>query len=49
MLKRAGYEVIDLGKDVLPEIFVESAERKRAKVIGFSAHLTTIMPARKCD
>jgi len=45
MLKGAGFEVVDLGKNVLPEEFVESAVNENASVIGMSALLTTTMPA----
>ncbi len=47
MLKGAGYEVIDLGKNVSAEQFVEAAHRERAAVIGMSALLTTTMPVMK--
>ncbi len=47
MLKGAGFEVIDLGNDVAPEEFIESAEREGAQVIGMSALLTTTMPVMK--
>jgi len=47
MLKGAGFEVIDLGKDVSPEKFVESAENEGARIIGMSALLTTTMPMMK--
>jgi 5-methyltetrahydrofolate--homocysteine methyltransferase len=47
MLKGAGYEVIDLGKDVAPENFVDTAEKENAQLIGMSALLTTTMPAMK--
>lgn len=47
MLGGAGYEVIDLGKDVSPERFVETARKEGARVIGMSALLTTTMPAMK--
>jgi 5-methyltetrahydrofolate--homocysteine methyltransferase len=47
MLKGAGFEVIDLGKDVAPEKFVETAIRENADVIGMSALLTTTMPTMK--
>ena len=47
MLKGAGFEVIDLGKDVPPEQFVEVAEKEKAEVIGLSALLTTTMPVMK--
>jgi 5-methyltetrahydrofolate--homocysteine methyltransferase len=44
MLKGAGFEVIDLGNDVPPEQFVETAQREGAPLIGMSALLTTTMP-----
>ena len=47
MLKGAGFEVIDLGNDVPPERFVETAKRVNADVIGMSALLTTTMPVMK--
>lgn len=47
MLKGAGFEVIDLGKDVSPEKFIDAAEESGAQVIGMSALLTTTMPAMK--
>jgi len=47
MLKGAGFEVIDLGNDVPPEEFIESAQREGAQVIGMSALLTTTMPVMK--
>jgi 5-methyltetrahydrofolate--homocysteine methyltransferase len=43
MLRGAGFEVIDLGKDVPPERFVEAAEHEQSGVIGMSALLTTTM------
>jgi len=43
MLKGAGFEIIDLGNDVAPERFVETAKAQGAKVIGMSALLTTTM------
>ena len=44
MLKGAGFDVIDLGKDVPPEKFVATAVAEKADVIGLSALLTTTMP-----
>jgi len=44
MLKGAGFEVIDLGKDVTPEEFVDAAIDSEAQIIGLSALLTTTMP-----
>lgn len=47
MLKGAGFEVIDLGNNVSPERFIETAEKEDADVIGMSALLTTTMPVMK--
>ena len=44
MLKGAGFEVIDLGHDVPPIKFIETAEAENANIIGLSALLTTTMP-----
>ena len=43
MLEGAGYEVVDLGIGVDPEVFVETALAENANVIGLSALLTTTM------
>jgi len=43
MLRGAGFDVVDLGHDVPPERFVETAEREQAQIIGLSALLTTTM------
>ncbi len=47
MLKGAGFEVVDLGIDVPPERFVETAVAEGASVIGVSALLTTTMARMK--
>jgi 5-methyltetrahydrofolate--homocysteine methyltransferase len=47
MLKGAGFEVIDLGANVAPERFVETAESEGAQVVGLSALLTTTMTGMK--
>ncbi|MCU0253180.1 MAG: corrinoid protein [Acidobacteria bacterium] len=43
LLGGAGFEVVDLGVDVPPERFVETAVERGAAVIGVSALLTTTM------
>jgi 5-methyltetrahydrofolate--homocysteine methyltransferase len=43
MLEGAGFEVIDLGVDVAPAVFVETAAEKKADIIAVSALLTTTM------
>jgi 5-methyltetrahydrofolate--homocysteine methyltransferase len=47
MLAGAGFEVIDLGKDVTPKQFVDKARETGANVIGMSALLTTTMPVMR--
>jgi len=47
MLEGAGFEVIDLGTDVAPQTFVDTAEREGARIIGLSALLTTTMPVMR--
>jgi len=47
MLKGAGFDVVDLGKDVPAETFVQTARREEAEVVGMSALLTTTMPVMK--
>jgi 5-methyltetrahydrofolate--homocysteine methyltransferase len=39
----AGFEVVDLGKDVPPERFVEETKRLSPDIIGLSALLTTTL------
>ncbi|MDD6799344.1 MAG: corrinoid protein [Firmicutes bacterium] len=47
MLEGKGLEVIDLGVDVAPERFVETAIKENCRVIGCSALLTTTMGVMK--
>ncbi|MBO4428879.1 MAG: corrinoid protein [Clostridia bacterium] len=47
MLEGKGLEVIDLGVDVAPETFVETAKTEGAKIICCSALLTTTMGEMK--
>ena len=47
MLRGAGFEVIDLGKDIPAEKFVETAKAEQAEIIGMSALLTTTQTAMK--
>lgn len=44
MLEGNGFEVINLGRDVAPEKFVETAKESGARVIGLSSLVTTSMP-----
>ena len=41
MLENYGYEVLDLGKDVPPEVIVDTAVRENIKLVGLSALMTT--------
>ena len=45
LLENYGYEVIDLGKDVDPELIVETAMKEGIKLVGLSALMTTTVPA----
>jgi 5-methyltetrahydrofolate--homocysteine methyltransferase len=47
MLEGAGFEIIDLGVDVKPEVFVQTVKEKKANILALSALLTTTMPAMK--
>jgi len=47
MLEGAGFEVIDMGVDVAPEKFIQTAKEKKAHLIGVSALLTTTMVGMK--
>src|SRR5660398_209092 len=44
MLTSAGFDVVDLGRDVAPEDFVEAVDSNGADILGMSALLTTTMP-----
>jgi 5-methyltetrahydrofolate--homocysteine methyltransferase len=45
MLEGAGFNVIDLGVDVAPEVFVDKIKEVKADVLGMSALLSTTMPS----
>jgi len=47
MLEGAGFEVIDVGIDIAPEVFIQTAKEKKAHLIGVSALLTTTMVGMK--
>jgi 5-methyltetrahydrofolate--homocysteine methyltransferase len=47
MLEGAGFEMVDLGKDVHPETFVAAVREHQPGLLGLSALLTTTMPAMK--
>lgn len=44
LLEVNGYDVIDLGNDVAPYDFIETAKREKADIIALSSLLTTSMP-----
>lgn len=45
LLENYGYDVIDLGKDVPPELIVKTAKEERIRLVGLSALMTTTVPA----
>ena len=45
LLENYGFNVIDLGRDVAPEIIAEEAVRRNAQIVGLSALMTTTVPA----
>ena len=47
MLRGGGFKVIDLGIDIAPDKFVETAKKERADIVALSALLTTTMPQMK--
>jgi corrinoid protein of di/trimethylamine methyltransferase len=47
MLEGAGFEVIDLGADVAPEVFVETARSRQAQLVCLSTLLAVTMPSMR--
>jgi len=47
MMEGAGFEIVDLGVDVLPEKFVDAVRNHQPNLVGLSALLTTTMPNMK--
>ncbi|MBQ3074477.1 MAG: dihydropteroate synthase, partial [Clostridia bacterium] len=45
LMENYGFDVIDLGKDVAPEVFVEKVVETKAPLAGLSALMTTTVPA----
>lgn len=41
LLENYGYQIIDLGKDVEPELIVETARKEQVPLVGLSALMTT--------
>ena len=44
LLENYGFKVIDLGRDVAPELIVETAQRENCRLVGLSALMTTTVP-----
>lgn len=47
MLEGAGFEMVDLGTDASPEVFVEAVRKHGKSIVGMSALLTTTMVQMK--
>ena len=45
LLENYNFDVLDLGRDVLPEAVVDAALQNNAKLVGLSALMTTTVPA----
>ena len=45
LLENYAYDVIDLGKDVAPEVILETVQRENIRLVGLSALMTTTVPA----
>lgn len=45
MLENYGYEILDLGRDVPPQVIVETVQREKIRLVGLSALMTTTLPA----
>ena len=45
LMENYGYEVIDLGRDVPPEVVVDAVLTHKAPLVGLSALMTTTVPA----
>ena len=45
LLENYGFKVIDLGRDVPPEVVVATAKREKARLVGLSALMTTTVGA----
>jgi dimethylamine corrinoid protein len=43
LLETSGYEIIDLGRDISPQRFIDIAKEQKAKIIAISTLMTTTM------
>jgi corrinoid protein of di/trimethylamine methyltransferase len=47
LLNAHGFKVIDLGRDVAPSTFLDTARKERAQIIALSSLMTTTRPAQR--
>ena len=45
VMENYGYEAIDLGRDVPPEVILETVREQKIRLVGLSALMTTTLPA----
>ena len=45
VLENYGYETIDLGRDVAPEVILNTVQQQNVRLVGLSALMTTTLPA----
>ena len=45
LMENYGYEVVDLGRDVAPDVVVDAVREHKAPLVGLSALMTTTVPA----
>ena len=45
LLDNYGYNVVDLGRDVDPQLIVDTAAEQNIKMVGLSALMTTTLPS----
>ncbi|MBR5471972.1 MAG: homocysteine S-methyltransferase family protein [Oscillibacter sp.] len=45
VLENYGYDVLDLGRDVVPEAIVKAVRERKIRLVGLSALMTTTLPA----
>lgn len=49
LLENFGFDVIDLGRDVDPQIIADEAVKRNCRLVGLSALMTTTVPAMPAD
>lgn len=45
LLENYGFDVLDLGKDVAPELIVDTVKKEQIRLVGLSALMTTTVPS----